>query len=731
MDEQEKTTVPAKYEDLSPAHEQGELEENVIRAVFTQFTLSFLKATSLTGYYPADHPSIMNISEAPFKHLERLRNSVPEVGFVTSSGSTDDEIMVDLLAEPIPFPSLMRSEMAETFAQKFVTYMERNHLVSFTFKTKIPFDEFKRFVSLFVERKTKQEEGDVEALETSFGQQLIEREIYNITAISREDVVGGARALPWRVKIAIARLRKDLAVIPLYSEASEMELQAAKQMIIGDIIRPLRRPRFLRELLVNADLIRGQVDELSTVNVEQEIIDCLSSSMVEAVAWDTEKVLEKASWGLVVQMDGDDERRIDIILKDILKLLAVRLVTLDVSQTYDLLLHLFKLRILAFSDLPADLCRLMQAEKWTSQFLLEEETIVQQFSEMEDTNLYRAYLQNIDLVLPELFRKGKVASAARMIKVLATHARDHDHQIRQGMAQIALMDLASQTNVDRIRPYVEHDDRSTRQVTIAILRQFSYKGAETLLEVLAESEDSSVRRDILAALEGMGVTIKTLIEERLQISGQPWFVYRNLLLLVGRIGCENAMEEVKRFVTHMNPQVREQALQTLFLQLGEGAIHCTLPALRDRDWHVARRALVLLTDLGTRHPMLLRYLAGLFYPTESVPGQERTAALRQGGLEAIARLGNFEVDGRRISSILLDVVISRRRMKFLKKLLTRVTRTEEGFDDELRIRVCQVLGQIGDGRVARVLANAPEDFPAPVEAALEEAIATINARERG
>jgi len=176
--------------------------------------------------------------------------------------------------------------------------------------------------------------------------------------------------------------------------------------------------------------------------------------------------------------------------------------------------------------------------------------------------------------------------------------------------------------------------------------------------------------------------------------------------------------------------VREQALQTLFLQLGEGAIPCTLPALRDRDWHVARRALVLLTDLGTRHPMLLKYIASLFYPAESVPGQERTAALRQRGLEAIARLGNFDVDGRRISSVLLDVVISKRRMKLLKKLLTKVTRTEKSFDDELRISVCQVLGQIGDGRVARVLAEAPEDFPGPVEAALEKAIATINAREQ-
>lgn len=728
MDEQDKSPVAVRYEDLIPAHERSELDEATIKGLFTQFALAFLKVSSLTGYYPADHPSIQDIAGEPHKHLAALSAAVPEVGFVTTSGTGDEEIMVDLLEEPIPFLTMMRSAMAETFANKFVSYLERNHLVSFTIKTAITFDEFKRFISLFVERKTKQEEGDEESLETPFGEQLVEREIFSVTAISRDDVVGGHRSLPWRVKIAISRLRKDLAVLPMYSKASDIELQAAKQMIIGDIIRPLRRPRFLRELLVNADLIRGQVDELSTVDVEQEIIDCLSAQMVEAVAWDIEKVLEKASWGLVVQQDGEEERRIDEILKDILKRLALRLVGLDVSQTYDLLLHLFELRVVAFNDLPGDLRQLMQAEKWTSQFLLEEETIVTQFSAMEDTNLYRAYLQNIGLVFPELLKKGKIASAARLVQALGTHARDHDHQIRQGMAQIALMDLGSQENVDHLKPFLVHEDRPTRQVAIAMIRQFSYKGAEALLEVLAESDDAAVRRDVLAALEGMGVSIRALLEERLQIPGQPWYVYRNLLLLVGRVGSDVALEDVKRFVNFMNPRVREQALQTLFSQMEARAIPCILPALRDRDWRVARRAVVLLSDLGCEHPLFLKYLTMLFHPEELIPGQERTLALRKSALEAIERLGNYDVDGRRVSSFLLDMIIAKRRMKLFKKLLTRVTRAESVIADDLRIQACRVLGKIGDRKVAEVLANAPEDFPAPVEAALEEAIAEINAR---
>jgi hypothetical protein len=728
LEEQEKTPVPLKYEDLIPGYELGELEEVRVKTVFTEFALAFLKVSSLTGYYPADHPSIKDIAGEPHKHLVSLNKSVPEVGFVTTTGSENDEIMVDLLAEPLPFLSMMRSAMAETFAYKFINYLERNYLVSFTIKTSISFDEFKRFISLFVERKTKQDEGDEKALEIPFSEQLIEREVFSVTAISRDEIVGGQRSLPWRVKIAISRLRKDLAALPMYSKATEMELQAAKQMIIGDIIRPLRRPRFLRELLVNADLIRDQVDELSTVNVEREIIDCLDARMVEAVAWDIEKVLEKASWGLVVQRDGEEDRRIDEILKETLTTLTVRLVKLDVSQTYDLLLHLFELRIVSFSELPPDLQRLMQAEKWTSQYLLEEDTIIEQFEAMDDTDLYRAYVQNITLVFPELLKKGKIAPGARMVKALGTHARDHDNQIRQGMAQIALMDLGSQENVDHLRPYLEHDDRPTRQVAMGMVRQFSYKGAEALLEVLAESDDAAVRRDLMAAIEGMGLSVKALLEDRLKLPGQPWYVYRNLLLLAGRVGSDVAIEDVKLFTSFMNPRVREQALQTLFAQLGEDAVPSIIPTLRDRDWRVARRAVVLLSDMGCEHPVFLKYLATLFHPEQQIPGQERTLALRKKGLEAIERLGNYDIDGRRVSSILLDTVISKRRMKIFKKLLTKVTRPETVIDDGLRIQVCQLLGKIGDREVAQILADAPEDFPEPVEAAIEAAITEVNNR---
>ena len=72
VDEQEKTPIPARYEDLVPAHSLGEMEEATIRTIFTKFSLAFLKASSLTGYYPPDHPSILNIAEEPHLHLHRL-----------------------------------------------------------------------------------------------------------------------------------------------------------------------------------------------------------------------------------------------------------------------------------------------------------------------------------------------------------------------------------------------------------------------------------------------------------------------------------------------------------------------------------------------------------------------------------------------------------------------------------------------------------------------------------
>ncbi len=70
-------------------------------------------------------------------------------------------------------------------------------------------------------------------------------------------------------------------------------------------------------------------------------------------------------------------------------------------------------------------------------------------------------------------------------------------------------------------------------------------------------------------------------------------------------------------------------------------------------------------------------------------------------------------------------------MKLLKKLLDKVTRTESVFDDAVRMHACRVLGEIGDLKVARILADAPDDFSKAMETTLEEAITSINLRKDG
>ena len=73
-------------------------------------------------------------------------------------------------------------------------------------------------------------------------------QVIALTSYREDDLVQGRRQLPWRVRMAISRLRKDLRLIPLYAAATRKRLQEVKEELLHDITRPLRRPEFLKEL---------------------------------------------------------------------------------------------------------------------------------------------------------------------------------------------------------------------------------------------------------------------------------------------------------------------------------------------------------------------------------------------------------------------------------------------------------------------------------------------------
>jgi len=695
-----------------------------LKGLLAHFTLNFLKGLMMSGIYPPDHPAIEGIAEEPYVLLKRLAPDSNEITFMAASAAAGDEIMVEgVLSEGIPFTTLMSSSMGEIFAKKFVAYFERNQLVSFSVKTRIGKDEFKKLVSVFAERRVREEEGGGAPI-IPFSDLLLERGILHVTAMARSEMVGGERPLPWRVKMAISRLRKDLRMVPMYSEATAQELAQAKTMLVQDITRPLRRPQFLKELLANSDLITAGLEELKDVDIEREIIWCQHPGMLVNVCWDIVGDLERASWGEIRQRIGQIDRRLDSIYRELLKVIALRLREVQPETIGDLLSHLFAKRILSFKELPAMLQEQLVTEKWTNQFLANSEAAIDRFSSLMDGTTYREYSRTFQVVFPELIRRGNVEGAAAMAKALRSHISEPCPSFpeRPNFALATLARFTEPEVMEALTAKLDTNDKEARRSVLAALTALGEKSINRLLQALAVSNKAGVRRDIAHALEQMGEDVVVPLMERLSSRGQEWYVYRNVIMMLTNLRCIAAADDVRKFLSHPHPRVREESARSLHLLLGEEASPLLISALGDSDAGVARRAITCLAQLRCRFQAFLDFLGAVLRPRD--PGESpQSEELVLAALDAVVQIGPFALEGVDIRQAMA------RRLQGDGSLIGRLMRKKAAVDGErVRSAFCAALGRVGDEESLAALEKLSADSSTVIRQRAGEAADAIRRR---
>jgi HEAT repeat protein len=699
-------------------------EEQERKGLLAQLTVALLKAMMTTGIYPPDHPSIRNVATEPYAYLKRLEPITNEITYMSASAAVGDEIVVEgALAESVKFSELVHTSMATHFAHKFTDYFQRNHLVSFSVKPRIGEEEFRRFLSLFMERRSKEEEQPGDALAVPFSTVLLKNGIIHVSAMAREEMVGGERPLPWRVKMAISRLRKDLREIPLYSDASPEKIALVKTQAIQDITRPLRKPQFLKELLSNSDLITLGVQELQAVDVDHEIIWSLHPGMVISIAWEIVADLERAAWGVITQRVGQVERRLDLVLKELLKKIALRLKEIDAVRTKELLQYLFQKKILLYRELPPAIQHELLVDKWTDQFLGSQDAVLERFSQITDPGVYKEYITSFQEIFPELARRRMGKACAAMARILREHREVPSPDVldRQERARVATARFTEPLVLDLFVPMADAEDKELRGAALATLETFGERALALLFRILFQSQSAAVRREVAACVEKMGEDAHVSLMETLGQRGLEWYVYRNVIMLLGNTKCLAATGDVQRFISHPHPRVREETLRALQRLKGDKAVQEIVPLLRDSDKNVARKAMAALAQLKCTLPIfqeaLLRYVR-----EPSTPDELQLAAL-----DAIAAVGLFTLKGEAVEEVLTS------GLHLGGKLLTKVLkkRPASARSDAVRAAICTTLGTVGGPEAFKALERALKDPSPVVRERAQEAVRNITRRYRG
>ncbi|HEX6964793.1 MAG TPA: hypothetical protein VF166_03265 [Gemmatimonadaceae bacterium] len=173
----------------------------------------------------------------------------------------------------------------------------------------------------------------------------------------------------------------------------------------------------------------------------------------------------------------------------------------------------------------------------------------------------------------------------RVTDALRTHVATPDH-LRRVLATPPL-------DFDRVALIVHH---------------MGMAAAEPLLDALAVADTRALRRKLLDLLSMLGSEVAPLLVSRLPDA--PWYVQRNLLLLLDRLPALPDGFSLEPYATHADARVRREALRLRLKRAGERDA-AIIAAFADDDEQIVRIALMAAHEAcpAAGIPVLARRLA--------------------------------------------------------------------------------------------------------------------------
>jgi|GEM_PF-815618 len=708
-----------------PAQDQRQGLDPKIAAL-RDFSIEFIKTLTTTAIYAEDHPLVRAMVGRPTELFRTLDLQQGELSFLSDqAGAAGNDLTIEgYTDDPVSLAHVMRSSMSEHFLSKLKTYFDRNRILSLSIKADIPDEEFARFVAVMVTRNPEGAAGWSEGeTQFDFTAALVRRGVVHVSVLLWDDILGYERRLPWRVKVAFGRLRKDLRNLPLFQKATGLELRAAKRQIVQDIIRPLMRPDFLKDLIVHSDLVVGASVDLASIDLEGEIASCITDSLIGPIVWEAVADLDRVK-SRRHEMDAKEHEGADHVearLLTVLKKLAERLLGHADQEAYPTLRQLFDRGVLKITDLPAGMKQRVLQEAWTSKFLEQPQVHVQRFQTAATADAIRGFIDSFCLVLPELLSREKFEDAAAIVGVLRKRAEEDAFR---GALREKRDELFSSELLERLDKAVRVARKPLRIELLKLLDFYRDESIPFLVGVLKTCDDASVRRDVCDRAVQLGRRGVPALKKALQENAYEWFVARNLLIVLGELADVSAAPDVQRFLTHPNAKVREEALVATMRIRKQAAEPYLLERLVDSTRSVRKRALHALASIGSHHA---RFLGDLETWVTGGQKDDEGDDLQVAAVSVLGLLGNIKLPSGRAAIDCL-VALLPGGIGFLS---LSVFGWHKGTGSPaVQAEACRVLGEIGDREALRALLKTTRCPEARVAAAARDAMTRIEQRQR-
>jgi HEAT repeats len=251
-------------------------------------------------------------------------------------------------------------------------------------------------------------------------------------------------------------------------------------------------------------------------------------------------------------------------------------------------------------------------------------------------------------ILAEVLTRGRLEFAVQLLTHLGEALQTGGGRTPGHIRQLAGLQerLGGRGYVALLGGVLRQHAGNERQLTLVAqyLGLVARGAVQELIALLGEERDRQVRARMCQVLAKVGPSIvPTLVG---CLDDPRWFLVRNVVHILGKIGDDAAFNPVVRLLGHPHMRVRIEALRTLALMAPARAARPILPLSRDADPEVRLEAVRALGVLRRDEalPVLRDVAAGVAGPADLFLREEAVEALATIGtagaceaLEALAR----------------------------------------------------------------------------------------------
>jgi HEAT repeat protein len=222
---------------------------------------------------------------------------------------------------------------------------------------------------------------------------------------------------------------------------------------------------------------------------------------------------------------------------------------------------------------------------------------------------YQDAVTVLNKLLDALLTLGEFKKAADLLSRLFIILKTYSLQEWQLKAIQELAESAGDTQrIERIGKVLDRREGVRLDEVSGYLKLLKPNSLQPLMKLLGELGNPKARRTVCDAVCEIG---KNQIDQILPfLEDRRWYLVRNVVYILGRIGKESAIPSVQKSLGHREMRVRREAVQALGFIGGSKAFQLLIKALQDPDVRIRCAAALNLGKVGRKDslPYLLEVI---------------------------------------------------------------------------------------------------------------------------